>query len=123
MKKIKDKKIIVLILILLIFTVSYFVIVNKVSYAFDDNVDLDKFYSSRLDVITTCAVAYGKANIKEFNEEGLLYITVQTLVDNNYLVANSDGIVENYLNDKEPLNEKKIRIKNENDEISAEVYS
>lgn len=123
MKLVKDKKIIVLGVILFVFTIFYFVVANKISYAFENNTDLNSAYSSRLEVITTCAVAYGEANKDAFNEDGLLYITVQTLIDNNFLVADNDGIVENYLNDNESLNDKKIRIKNEDNKISAEVYS
>lgn len=123
MKKMKDKKIIILAIILLIFTISYFVIVNKISYAFDNNIDINAVYNLRINTITTCAVAYGDANKDDFNEEGLLYITVQTLVDNKYLITDENGIIENYLNESEKLNDKKIRIKNENDKITAEVYS
>lgn len=123
MKKIKDKKIIVLAIILLIFTVSYFVIVNKISYAFDNNIDINAAYNLRINTITACAEAYGEANKDDFNEEGLLYITVQTLVDSKYLITAENGIIENYLDETEKLNDKKIRIKNENDKITAEVYS
>lgn len=123
MKKMKDKNIIILIIILLIFTVSYFVIINRISYAFDNNIDINEAYNLRINVITTCAVAYGEANKNSFNEEGVLYITVQTLIDNNYLIADENGFIENYLDKTEKLNDKKIRIKNENDRITAEIYS
>lgn len=123
MKKVKDKKIIVLVVILLVFSISYFVIVNKISYAFENNYDLSGAYNMRIKTITTCAVAYGKANIEEFNEEGLLYITVQTLIDKKYLIPNSEGNINNSLNNLETLNGKKIRLKNEKNKISAEIYS
>lgn len=123
MKKIKDKKIIILGIILLVFTISYFVIVNKISYAFDNNIDTNKAYNARINVITTCAIAYGEANKDDFNEEGVLYITVQTLIDNKYLIPDENGNIKNYLNEVEKLNDKKIRIKNENGKMTAEVYS
>lgn len=123
MKRIKDKKIFVLIGILIVFSIAYFVVVNKVSYAFDNNFDLSDAYNNRIKTITSCAVAYGRENIEEFNEDGLLYITVQTLIDKNYLIPNSEGNINNYLNNLETLNDKKIRLKNENNKISAEIYS
>lgn len=123
MKKIKDKKIIILAIVLVVYTIGYFVIINKVSYAFDNNIDVNKLYNARVDVITSCAISYGEDNKDSFNEEGLLYITVQTLVDNNYLVADIDGKITNYLDETETLNDKKIRLKNIDGKISAEIYS
>lgn len=123
MKKIKDKKIIILAIVLVVYTIGYFVIINKVSYAFDNNIDVNKLYNARVDVITSCAISYGEDNKDSFNEEGLLYITVQTLVDNNYLVADTDGKITNYLDGTETLNDKKIRLKNIDGKISAEIYS
>lgn len=123
MNRIKDKKIIILILILVVFTIGYFIIVNKISYAFENNYDLNNVYDSRIETITKCAEAYGKDNSENFNEEGLLYITVQTLIDNGYLVPNGEGLITNTLNSEENLNDKKIRIKSENEKISAEIYS
>ena len=116
----KNKKIVT---ILVVFTISYFAIVNKISYAFENNYDLNGAYDKRIETITTCAEAYGTANFEDFNDEGLMYITVQNLIDNGYLVPNEDGIILNYLNDTETLNNKKIRIKHENNKITAEIYS
>jgi len=123
MNKIKDKKIIILFGILAVFTIAYFVIVNKISYAFENNYDLNSAYSKRIETITTCAEAYGSANYENFNDDGLMFITVQTLIDNGYLVPNEDGTISNYLNENEALNNKKIRIKNENNKMTAEIYS
>ena len=123
MKKIKDKKIIVLAVILIVFTIGYFIIVNKISYAFDNNYDLTWAYNNTMNTIKKCAIAYGKDNIDSFNDEGLLYIEVQSLIDNGYIATNEAGNIVNSLNNKENLNNKKIRLKYENKEISAEIYS
>ena len=56
MKKIKDKKIIVLAVILIVFTISYFIIVNKISYAFDNNYDLTWAYNNTMNTIKKCAI-------------------------------------------------------------------
>ena len=123
MNKIKDKKIIVLVLILVIFSIAYFVVVNKISYAFEDGNDLKLIYESKIETITECAKKYGENNLNEFNEEGIMYITVQDLIDNNYLSATDNGKIINILNINENLNNKKIRIKKEANEIIAEIYS
>ena len=123
MKNIKDKKIIILVLILVIFTICYFVIVNKVSHAFETDYDLKGAYEQRLETIVKCAESYGKSNLERFNEEGILYITVQNLIEFGCLFPNADGNVENILNNSEILNNKKIRIKNDMGKIKAEIYS
>lgn len=123
MKKIKDKKIIILALILVVFTICYFTIVNKVSYSFEDNYDFSIALKNKEDIITKCAEKYGKDNLESFSKEGLMYITVQNLVDNGCLIPNESGNIINLNDPKEFLNSKKIRIKNENEKISAEIYS
>ncbi len=123
MIKIKDKKIFVLIAILFVFTISYFLIANKISYAFENNYDSNATYAITVDTISKCAQKYGEDNKESFNEEGLLYITVQTLIDNGYLASNEEGKIINPLSSEEFLNDKKIRIKNIEDKITAEIYS
>jgi len=123
MNKIKDKKIIILALILIVFSIGYFIIVNKVSYAFENNNDLKFIYESKIETIVECAEVYGKNNLDSFNEEGILYITVQNLIDNGYLAPDENGNIINILNDNENLNDKKIRIKKDGEKIKAEIYS
>lgn len=123
MKKIKDKKIIILALILIVFTICYFTIVNKISYAFEANYNFNDVYKNKENVIIKCAQAYGQEKTEEFNEEGLLYITVQNLIDSGCLAGNEEGKIINFTNPEETLNSKKIRIKYINEKISAEIYS
>ena len=123
MKKIKDKKIFILIAMLLVFTIGYFIIVNKVSYAFDNNYDLSNIYENKIELITKSAIEYGKNNLENFNEDGILYINVQTLIDVGLLIPNEEGNIINYENESEILNSKKIRLKNENGKINIELYN
>lgn len=122
MKNIKDKKIIILILTLIIFTFGYFIIVNKISYAFENGIDIQKIQDKRVQVIEDCAVHYGENHNNDFNDEGILYLTVKDLIDAGYLAPNEDGNLIDISNN-EILNNKKIRIKKENDKIKAEIYS
>ena len=123
MNKIKDKKIIVLIIILIVFSISYFIVINKISYAFENDYDLNGAYNQKIEIITKCAEAYGLNNVANFNEEGLMYITVQNLIDEGYLFPDESGKIQNYLDNSETLNNKKIRIKKDNDKFIAEIYS
>ena len=60
MKKIKDIKVIILGLILFVFTIGYFVIVNKVSYAFENGYDIKSVEETKMNIISKCAESYGK---------------------------------------------------------------
>ena len=121
--KIKDKKIIVLVLILVVFSIGYFFIVNKISYAFENDYNLEKSHNKTIEVITKCAEVYGKDNLDQFNDEGILYTTVQTLIDGGYLVTNEEGNIINSLNNSETLNNNKIRLKYENEKVIVEMYN
>lgn len=123
MRQIKDKKIIILAVILIVFTIGYFVIINKVSYAFENNIDISKIQNDKLKLIVKIAEKYGEENIELFNEEGLLYITIQNLIDKGYLIPNEDGYIKDFMDNNKILNDKKIRIKKENEKITAEIYS
>lgn len=123
MKQIKDIKIIVLILILAVFTIGYFIIANKVSYAFEVNYDLKDIEDNKISVIKKCAETYGRDHKEDFNDEGLIYITVQNLIDEGYLASNSDGKIISLNDTSMEFNDKKIRIKLDNDKILAEIYS
>lgn len=123
MKKIKDIKVIILGLILFVFTIGYFVIVNKVSYAFENGYDIKSVEETKMNIISKCAESYGKKHLDDFNDEGLIYITVQNLIDEGYLAANTEGKVINIKDTKTSLNDKKIRIKLIDDKVTAEIYS
>ncbi len=123
MKTINDKKIIILGAILLVFTIGYFVIINKVSYAFVNDYDPDKAYKETIDIIKKSAVVYGKNNPDLFQEEDTVYKKVQDLIDANLLVPNEEGNVINPLKEEETLNNNVIKIKKEKDKITVEVDS
>lgn len=123
MKILKDKKIIALGTILVVFTISYFIVVNKISYAFDNTYDINEFYNNTIDTIKKSAVAYGEKNIALFNENNTIYIKVQDLIDNDFLIPNENGNITNPLKENETLNSNIVKIKLENEKVSAEVDS
>lgn len=123
MKLLKDKKVIALVSILVIFTIGYFIIANKVSYAFSNSYDLNTTYENTIETIKKCAIAYGEKNLDLFEKEKIIYVKVQDLIDNNFLAANSEGKIVNPLKNNEVLNSNVIKIKYENEEITVEVDS
>ena len=121
MKFLKDKKIVGLIVVLVVFTVIYFVAVNKVSYAFSDVYDVNDSYHKTIDTIKKCAEAYGEQNLDMFKKDNIVYIKVQDLIDNKMLVPNSSGNIDNPLKNNETLNSNIIKLKYEDEKIIVEV--
>ncbi|MBE6155988.1 MAG: hypothetical protein E7164_04455 [Firmicutes bacterium] len=121
---IKSKNIILyeIIGILLLFTIFYFIIVNKVSYAFTN--DPNALYDSKINLINKMAVLYGEDNLDLFDEQETVYITVSDLVETGYLIADDDhGNVSDPTSEVKKLNELKIRIAYENGEVSTKILS
>ena len=83
MKYLSDKKIICLILILAVFTIGYFIIVNRVSYAFSSSIDQDELYAEMIDTIKLASTKYAEKNKDKFEDSNIMVIKVQDLVDNN----------------------------------------
>ncbi len=123
MKLLKDRKIIVLIVILVVFTISYFVIANKISYAFEIADDSEAQYNLIIDNIKNSAIAYGKNNTNLFSENNIIYIKVQDLIDNKFLIPDEDGNLINPLKNSENLNSNVVKIKYENEKFTVEVDS
>ena len=120
MKIFKDKKIIILAVILVVFTICYFAIANKISYAFSQNYNLESTYNSLLETIEKSAKYYAKGNPELFQVENTIYIKVQDLIDNKILITNEEGKIINPLNN-ESMNTNIIKIKQENSEYLIEI--
>ena len=123
MKQIKDKKIIVLVAILLVFTIVYFVAISKISYAFSTDSDVAKNYELTIDTIKKSATIYAEQNKDLFNEEKTVYIKVQDLIDKQLLATNESGEIINPLNPSVTLNSNIVKIKLEDDKYIVEVDS
>ncbi len=110
-----------LLVFLAIFTVVYFVIVNKVSYSFMDDAS-EQMYATTIEAIEKQAVLYGENDKTIFNEKGSAYITVKDLIDKGYYFGDDEeGNVEDPRDFDNNLNDLKIKIVNKDDKISAKV--
>ncbi len=124
MSVLKDKKVVALAIILLIFTVFYFVIANKISYAFEDDMDSQEIYNNTLDIIKKSAIAYGEDNLELLmnSEDKTIYPQIQELIDKGYLIPNNEnGNMTNPNDNKEILNSTWVKIKYVDGKISADI--
>ncbi len=120
MEKLKDIKLLTCLVVLLLFTIGYFLMVNKISYAFDSTVDLSKSHDNKIKVIEECSKKYASINDNLFNEDDTVYIKVSDLVKADLLATNREENVVDILNDK-ILNDNVIKIKKEQDNYIVEV--
>ena len=122
MKFIKDKKVISLIAILLVFTIGYFIVITNISHAFLDKNSSIELYQNLIETIKKCSIAYTKKNQNLFKEDKVVYIKVQDLIDNDLIVTNSDGNIINPIT-QDSLNNNIIKLKIENEEVLVSVDS
>lgn len=119
MEKFKDINLISCILVLVVFTFGYFFAVNKLSYAFEDNYDLEKSHKDKIFIIEECAKKYGELNNELFKED-TIYIKVSDLIAADLIAPNHDGnIIDNFSGKN--LNDSVIKIKYEDKKYSVEV--
>ena len=119
MERFKDVNLISCIAIMVIFTFVYFFAVNKISYAFEYDYDIESSHKNKISVIEECAKKYGEINKNDF-EKDTMYIKVSDLIESELIATNHEGnVVDNY--NGKILNDNVIKIKYENDEYSVEV--
>lgn len=123
MKLFEDKKIIALGTILVVFTIVYFVVANKISYAFSDGLNTDEMYDRAIEIINKSAISFGEDNIEllKESENSTIYSKVQDLIDNGYLVPDENGNIVNPTNPTKLLNSCGLKIKYKDDKVTSEV--
>ena len=121
MKIWKDKKIIALTIIMVIFTIAYFIIINKASYAFENDYDINKAHNNIIETIKKSAIAYANQHLDLFEENNSTHISVQDLIDSKILVSDEDGNIIDPSNNSETLNSKMIEIIKEKDNFKVDI--
>ena len=119
MEKLKDINLIGAIIVFVLFSVFYFMEVNKLSYAFEDNLDTVEMEKIKIDVIEKCSLKYGEDNKDSISEDNL-YIKVSDLIDGGYIVPNFYEDIIN-INNNKSLKEGVIKISNKDSKIEVEV--
>lgn len=110
-----------LLVIMIIFTIGYFVVANKISYAFDVDYDND-LYELTIESIEKQAVFYANAHEELFVEENEIYITISDLAAGGFIISNN-GVVVDPRNEEKNLNERKVKLVKKDDEITAKVLN
>lgn len=109
-----------LLVVIAVFGVIYFIAANKVSYAFDYNYE-EELYKQTLSSIEKGARIYGENNLKLFEEEKDIYVTVEDLAKEGFILNNTEASVSDPRDEKKTLNDLKVKITYENDGVSAKV--
>lgn len=109
-----------LIVVLVIFSVGYFALANIISKDIDVNYE-EEMYALKIDSIETGAVLYAKINNDIFADDNQVYLTVADLVDASVVISNADGEVIDPRDSEESLNDLKVKVTQDGDEVTAEV--
>ena len=109
-----------MIIVLALFTVGYFVVANIISYNFDVNYEED-LYDLTISSIEKQAALYGENNTEIFAENNDVYMTIEQLAAANAIISTSEGVVADPRDDSKTLNDIRVKITNNDDEITAEV--
>ncbi len=122
MKYFTDKKIQILSIILLVFTIGYFIVINKISYAFEMDYDASFYHDQVEKLIEQSALKYAQDHKEIFTEEeAIKYVTVQELIDNSYLIPNEDGNIIDPSNENMFFNSRKVKIKMVNNNFEVKI--
>ena len=117
----KNTFLISILAVLGVFTILYFAVASKVSYAFSYDEEKAR-YDSKISAITDLAVIYGEKNKDLFTETDTIYITVSDLVEKGLLEADdNEGNVKDPTSDVKTLNSLKIRINHTEEKYEATV--
>ncbi len=119
MSKIKNLPLYASIFVVVIFSIFYFVNVNKISYAFSYN-ETKESKIVQENLITKCAEIYAENHKDLFKDKDTIYITVQDLIDYKVLPSEDGKIYEAGSNVK-LINENKIRISYNEEKFSIKL--
>lgn len=121
MSKIKNSPLYASIFVIVIFSIFYFVNVNKISYAFSYN-ETKESKIVQENLIIKCAEIYAENHKDLFKDKDTIYITVQDLIDYKVLPSEDGKIYEAGSNVK-LINENKIRISYNEEKFSIKLLN
>ena len=113
---------VVLVIVIAVFTDGYFVTANLLSRDFDVDYEQD-LYDLKIAAIEEQAAIYGEAHTEIFAEGNDAYMTVEELALENVIISTSEGVVADPRNSEETLNDLRVKITSNDDEVTAEVLA
>ena len=109
--------------LLLLFTIVYFVVVTKVSYAFTYDAS-EQSYNQKIFLIEKAGKIYGESHLELFEKNDTAYVNVSELVEMGYFTADDEiGNVKNPLSDVKTLNSVKVRLSYQDGKVNTKVLS
>lgn len=109
-----------IIIVITIFGVIYFLAANNLSYAFNVDYESD-LYKQTIESIEKNAVIYGENNLDLFVAGNEIYITVDELAQKGLAITSSDGKVVDPRDKSKNLNDVKVKITYENNQVIAKI--
>lgn len=109
-----------ILIVILVVGVIYFITANNISYAFEVNYEEDLF-NQTVESIEKNATIYGKQNLDLFKEEKDYYITVGELAELGLIFTDGKGTVIDPRNEEKTLNDLKVKLTCENEEVTAKL--
>lgn len=109
-----------LLVVIAVFGIVYFVAANKISYTFSTDYNTE-IYKQTIASIETSAQIYGENNLKLFEEDKEVYVTVGELAKQNIVLANTEGTVNDPRDEKKTLNDMKIKLTYKKEKVFAKV--
>ena len=103
-----------LMIIVVLLGIVAFITINKTSYAFA--IDSSSSVTEIENLIELQAEDYAMDNLNLFNESKTAFITVNDLIEKNYLIGNSDGLITDPSDSKKNYNDAKIKLEYKEDE-------
>ena len=123
MLKSKNTMLYMLFGVLFVFTIFYFTTANNISHAFEYDEQQEK-YNIKINLIKSMSDVYAKKNTEIFDEDNVVYITVQDLVDSELIDPDNDnGDVKDPTSEVKILNDLKIRLTNKDGKITSKVLT
>lgn len=109
-----------LLIVICIFSVIYLFGVVKTSHAFNYDPHLVE-YEEKINLIEKIAEVYANKNENLFEEKKVVYIYVSDLIEKEYLKANQDGDIKDPRNVTKTLNDLKIKLAKEKDDVKVSI--
>lgn len=122
MKNKKGYTAVELIVVIAVFTVGYFVTANILSKSFDVNYEQD-LYDLKIASIEQQAAIYGENHTELFAESSDIYMTVEELALANVIISTKEGVVADPRNNEDTLNDLRVKITNNDENVTAEVLA
>lgn len=111
-----------ILIVILVIGIIYFIAANNVSYAFEVNYE-EALFDQTVESIEKMATMYGMQNLELFAEEKDYYITVGELAEQGVILNDGEGKVIDPRNEDKTLNDLKVKLTYENEEVTAKLLA